>query len=137
VIRIRLDSEVSLARQIERGLRSAIAQGALKPGDELPPVRQLAADLGVNLNTVARSYRALESDGLVQSVRGRGTRVTAAREKTGESRGEAVARVRKELRETLADARLAGLGRAAVVGLARRELARFWPRARPARPARR
>ena len=52
---VRLDSEVPLVEQIVRGIRTSIATGAIREGDELPPVRQLANDLGINLNTVARA----------------------------------------------------------------------------------
>ena len=49
----------------------------LQPGDRLPPLRQLAADLGLAVGTVARAYRELESAGLISSRRGGGTRVTS------------------------------------------------------------
>jgi len=52
-----------------------IASGVLKPGDRLPPVRQLAVDLGLAAGTVARTYRELEQAGYVRSRRGGGTRV--------------------------------------------------------------
>ncbi|MCA9312138.1 MAG: GntR family transcriptional regulator, partial [Phycisphaerales bacterium] len=49
---VSLESKEPVVDQIVGGIRRAIASGELRPGDELPPVRQLAADLGVNLNTV-------------------------------------------------------------------------------------
>ncbi len=79
MLTIRLDSPVPLAEQIRLGIRQAIAAAELAPGDPLPAVRQLANDLGVNFNTVARAYRELEQEGLVISRRGRGTVVTSAR----------------------------------------------------------
>lgn len=63
--------------QIERGIRAAVATGRLSPGDQLPTVRQLAVDLRVNANTVARVYLELERAGLVETRRGVGTFVTA------------------------------------------------------------
>ena len=51
--------------QIARQIRTRIAAGDLPPGHALPPVRTLASDLGVNLNTVARAYRQLEEQGFV------------------------------------------------------------------------
>ncbi len=80
MIEISLDSPVPLGDQLVAGIRHLIAAGTLRPGDELPPVRQLAADLGINLNTVARAYRELEAAGLAVAARGRGTRVTSSRE---------------------------------------------------------
>ena len=47
--------------------------GALKPGDQLPTVRQMAAELRVNFNTVARAYRILDDLGLISTQQGRGT----------------------------------------------------------------
>jgi DNA-binding transcriptional regulator YhcF (GntR family) len=58
-------------------LAELIAGGVLGPGDRLPPIRQLAADLGIAPGTVARAYRLLESAGLVRTGRGGGTRVVA------------------------------------------------------------
>ena len=64
--------------QLRRQLAGLIAAGVLGPGDRLPPLRQLAADLGLAVGTVARSYRELELAGLVHARRGGGTRVLAA-----------------------------------------------------------
>jgi GntR family transcriptional regulator len=62
-----------LHAQLERGIRVAIATGSLKPGDKLPTVRQLAVDLRVNANTVAKVYAYLERTGAVETRRGVGT----------------------------------------------------------------
>ena len=64
--------------QLEHGLRAAIATGRLVPGDQLPTVRQMAVDLRLNANTVARVYLELERTGLVETRRGVGTFVTDA-----------------------------------------------------------
>lgn len=61
--------------QLRRQLADLIGSGVLSPGDRLPPVRQLAADLGLATGTVARTYRELERTGYVRSRRGGGTRV--------------------------------------------------------------
>ncbi|SCF34954.1 DNA-binding transcriptional regulator YhcF, GntR family [Micromonospora viridifaciens] len=61
--------------QLRRQLVDLIHTGALQPGDRLPPLRQLAGDLGLAVGTVARTYRELETAGLVRSRRGGGTRV--------------------------------------------------------------
>jgi GntR family transcriptional regulator len=62
-----------LYAQIERTIRSAIATGRLRVGDQLPTVRQLAVDLRVNANTVAKVYGELERAGVVETRRGVGT----------------------------------------------------------------
>lgn len=78
--------------QLERGLRAAIATGRLRPGEQLPTVRQLAVDLRVNANTVARVYAELERAGVLETRRGVGSFVTSrsaarvAEEKTEQAR---------------------------------------------------
>lgn len=62
--------------QLERAIRAAIATGRLRPGDQLPTVRELAVQLRVNANTVARVYAALERDGVFETRRGVGTFVS-------------------------------------------------------------
>jgi GntR family transcriptional regulator len=63
--------------QLERALRAAIASGRLQPGAQLPTVRQLAVDLRVNANTVARVYAELERAGVLETRRGVGSFVNA------------------------------------------------------------
>ena len=64
-----------LYAQLERAIRLAIATGQLAAGEQLPTVRQLAVDLRVNANTVARVYAELERAGVLETRRGVGTRV--------------------------------------------------------------
>ena len=66
-----------LYAQLDRGLRAAIATGRLQVGDQLPTVRQLAVDLSINANTVARVYAELERAGVIETRRGIGSFVTA------------------------------------------------------------
>jgi len=63
--------------QLERGIRSAIAAGRVAVGDQLPTVRQLAVDLRVNANTVAKVYAFLERAGVLETRRGVGTFIAA------------------------------------------------------------
>jgi len=74
-ISIQLDvkSGVPFYRQIIDQVKSAIATGRVEAGDRLPTVRQLAVDLSVNPNTVARAYTELELTGLVETQMGSGT----------------------------------------------------------------
>ena len=67
-----------LYAQLERAIRTAIATGKLEPGVRLPTVRQLAVDLHVNANTVAKVYAALERTDVVETQRGVGTFVRTA-----------------------------------------------------------
>ena len=68
--------------QLDRAIRVAIAHGKLKTGEQLPTVRQLAVDLCVNANTVAKVYLALEREGIVQTKRGVGTFISDQRSPT-------------------------------------------------------
>jgi GntR family transcriptional regulator len=71
----RLDahSGVPVYRQLMDQVQAAIASGVLKPGDQLPTVRQVAVDLTINPNTVSRAYREMEIRGLLDTQQGSGT----------------------------------------------------------------
>jgi GntR family transcriptional regulator len=71
-------SGIPIYVQIMEQIRQMIASGELKQGDQLPTVRQLATDLRVNWNTVARAYRMLDEAGLISTQHGRGTYVWEA-----------------------------------------------------------
>lgn len=100
--------------QLEQGLRAAIATGRLKAGDQLPTVRQLAVDLRVNANTVARVYAELERAGVLETRRGVGSFVSAT---PGQARSprEHDRRLRAFVTRVLADADAAGFTRTDVV----------------------
>ncbi len=74
-IEIDFRSRQPIYAQIVEQVRMLVANGNLKEGDQLPTVRQLAADLRVNFNTVARAYRLLDEAGLISTQHGRGTYV--------------------------------------------------------------
>jgi DNA-binding transcriptional regulator YhcF (GntR family) len=103
-----------------------IAAGKLAEGDELPPVRQLAADLGINLNTVARAYRELTDAGLLASVRGRGTIVIATVERPSGPKADERRRIETGILAAFNDAKIAGLPREAVESIVNRQIARLW-----------
>jgi len=75
-IRLDSDSGTPLHLQIKEQVRMALATGVLQPGDQLPTVRDLAADLRINPNTIARVYRDLQAEGLVISRQGSGSYVS-------------------------------------------------------------
>ena len=93
--------------QLDRGLRAAIASGRLNPGDQLPTVRQLAVDLQVNANTVARVYTDLERAGILETRRGVGSfiRATAVQARSPD---EHQRRLRAFVTRVFADASAAG-----------------------------
>jgi GntR family transcriptional regulator len=77
VVTIDARDKTPLYAQLERGLRAAMATSRLKPGDQLPTVRQLAVELRINANTVARVYADLERAGVIETRRGVGSFVSA------------------------------------------------------------
>jgi GntR family transcriptional regulator len=93
--------------QLERSLRAAVATGRLQPGDQLPTVRQLAVDLSVNANTVARVYAELERAGVIETRRGVGSFVCGSAARAHPPR-EHDRRLRAFVTRLLADADAAG-----------------------------
>jgi len=95
-----------LYAQLTRAIRFAIATGRLRVGEQLPTVRQLAVDLRVNANTVAKVYAELERSGILETRRGVGTFVSARHRETGHSEEhekhltEVVERIREEASAT-------------------------------------
>lgn len=99
-------------KQIADGIRLSIVSGELKENDHLPSVRQLASDLGVNLNTVATAYRELQNDGLLTVKHGAGATVSS--KKSNQKMDE---ELRKPLRVALTQMYLSGLTWAEVMNL--------------------
>jgi len=131
MLTVSLSSPIPLHDQMVAGLRDLIAAGTLAIGDELPPVRQLAADLGINLNTVARAYRELTDAGLLASVRGRGTVVIATVERASGPRAEERKRIEAGIAAAFNDAKIAGFSRDAVESIVTRQIDRLWKQAEP------
>lgn len=106
MIQIDLRSPVPIYDQIKAGLRGLVAKGLLKPGDQAPSIRNLAASLKVNPNTVARAFRELAQEGFLQSQRGDGAYISqAARQQAQERLGS----IRLGLLDAFRHARRAGL----------------------------
>lgn len=91
--------------QVRDGLRTLIVSGAIAGGEKLPSVRELATQLAINPNTIQRAYRALEQEGCVVSVPGKGS-FAASRDEAGAQRREALLR---QLDETVRELRLLGM----------------------------
>jgi GntR family transcriptional regulator len=89
-VKLDRDDSLELHEQVAAELRRAIADGEARPGERLPPAKDLAAVLGVNTNTVLRALRELRDERLLEFRRGRGITVTGTPE-----RGAVVARVRE------------------------------------------
>ena len=76
-MKIKIDSSLSspLFKQLMNQIKNAVTAGLLKPGDALPSIRQLANDLELNHNTVAKAYQLLERDSVIQTKGYRGTSI--------------------------------------------------------------
>jgi GntR family transcriptional regulator len=83
-----LHTGVPVYRQIVDQVRGGIASGALPSGYQLPTVRQMAVDLEINPNTVARAYRELELGGLLETHQGTGTFISAQKIARGDAQRE-------------------------------------------------
>lgn len=70
-------SGIPIYLQVVDRIKEMVANGRLKPGDQLPTVRSLALELRVNFNTVARAYRILDESGIISTQQGRGTYILA------------------------------------------------------------
>ena len=105
-LRIEKGSAVPISRQIENQIATLCASGAVRPGERLPSVRELARELAVNQNTVLRVYERLCGDGLLEMRHGQGTFATGRMSKTRTAAHRA--RLVDELRQIARQA--AGLG---------------------------
>jgi GntR family transcriptional regulator len=113
------EDKAPIYRQVADGIRSLIARRELAEGAQLPPVRQLAADLGVNLNTIAVAYRELQDEGLITVRHGSGSVVSSATTRPVERSDEDL---RRPLRSALTGLVLAGIAPAQIVSIVLSEL---------------
>jgi GntR family transcriptional regulator len=112
--RLDLTSGVPTYLQLVQQVEHALRLGYLKPGDQLPKVREVVADLAINPNTVLKAYRELEHKGLAAGRPGQGTFVKGTLNQVGLP---AIAGLRRTLRAWLADSAAAGLDEDGMVAL--------------------
>ena len=115
-------SALPIYRQIIEQIRRSVAAGLLAPGDQLPSVRDLASQLLVNPNTVARVYRDLERDGLLETRRGQGTYIAAGATALIESERRRL--IADQLEAVARDIRAFGISEEAAVQMLREVLGR-------------
>jgi GntR family transcriptional regulator len=112
---------LSIYDQIARQIKFAVAGGVLKAGEMIPSVRDLARELAINPNTIARAYRQLQDDRVLEPVRGTGLEVaTGAGERC---RSERLKLIRARLRQVLTEAKQSGLDPRELRALVDKELA--------------
>jgi GntR family transcriptional regulator len=76
-LQVDLESGVPLYVQLVDRIKQMVVSGQLRPGQQLPTIRQLAADLRINYNTVGRAYSILDEEGVISTQQGRGTYITS------------------------------------------------------------
>ena len=113
-------SRTPIYQQLAQQIREAIARGELQPETNLPSVRQLSRELVINPNTVARAYRQLQDDGVLDAVRGTGLTVAPAARRQCQIERTKLIRVR--LRRVLEEATQSGLEPTEIEQIIRAEL---------------
>jgi GntR family transcriptional regulator len=111
--------------QVVRQIKFAVAGGVLKEGELIPSVRELARELTINPNTVARAYHRLQDDGVLTSVRGTGLAV--ARGAASRCGDERVALIRVRLEQVLVEAKQSRIDPAMLRELVEEQLAKQAP----------
>lgn len=122
LISIDLSSQVPIHEQLVASLKELLNRGKLRPGARLPTVRQLAQDLGVNLNTIARAYRELAAQGVLSVRQGRGAWVINTK---GRYDGTAREQLRKMAARLANEAVFLGVGPQELHALIDAELQKF------------
>ncbi|OUN01721.1 MAG: hypothetical protein BAA04_12760 [Firmicutes bacterium ZCTH02-B6] len=116
-------SGVPIYIQLEQQVKTAIAAGVLRAGDRLPTVRELALELTINPNTVARAYRELERAGFIETAPGRGTYVKAAQAPTMSAKVRQM-RLATAVEVMVAEARALGFEKEEIIAAVRAALGR-------------
>lgn len=126
--RIDFGNGLPIYDQVVRQVKFAVANGAFREGDLAPSVRELARELTINPNTVARAYRQLQSDGVLAAVRGTGLAVAAGAQ--DRCRAERLELIRGRLRQVLSEAVRSRLDGGQLRSLVEEELASISSRER-------
>ena len=122
-IRIDADNGLAIYDQVVRQIKYAIADGAIREGELVPSVRELARDLAINPNTVARAYQQLQANNVLETVRGTGLAV----KKTATSRckKERSSLIQQRIRDVLAEAKQSKLEYTEIESMIEQELNRI------------
>jgi DNA-binding transcriptional regulator YhcF (GntR family) len=121
LLHVEVGNGLAVYDQIVRQVKFAVADGALRSGELVPSVRELARDLAINPNTVARAYRQLQDDGVLEPVRGTGLSIAAAARRQCQSERSKLIRARMRL--VLEEALHSGLEPREIESLMQDELA--------------
>lgn len=119
LIQVNGGDERPIYAQIVDQVKFAVASGVLRPGELVPSVRELSKQLVVNPNTVARAYRELQGERLLEPVRGTGLQVSAAAPDACRTERREI--VRRRLRQAIEEARRSELAPAEIESILREE----------------
>ena len=109
MLRIDPRSSTPIYEKIELGVKELILKGALKGGDKLPSVREMASILTINPNTISKAYGELERDGIIETLRGKGTFITDNyKGKVDEKKMEFIS---EELKKIILEANYSGINK--------------------------
>jgi GntR family transcriptional regulator len=114
LLTIDFESDIPIYTQLRNQIVEGIALGYLKEGDELPSVRQMAEDIGINMHTVNKSYNVLKQEGFIKLDRRKGAVISLSFEDTKES---TVSKLKEELSVVLAEAFCKKLSREEIISL--------------------
>ncbi len=107
IIQIDTESDIPIYTQLSNQIIEGIARGNLQPGDSLPSVRSFAADLGVNMHTVNKSYHELEKKGVIEIIPKSGAVVSPANQLTPTSKRRLI----NDFRPLIAEALVLGMNK--------------------------
>jgi GntR family transcriptional regulator len=123
LLHVDANNGLPIYEQIARHVKFAVASGALGVGDHVPSVRELAAQIAVNANTVARAYRELQAEGIIMPIRGTGLAITPDAPKACRAARQQM--IRDRLRLVLEEAHRAGVEGDEIRTLVDKELKRL------------
>ncbi|MBC8591331.1 GntR family transcriptional regulator [Wansuia hejianensis] len=106
LIKIEFESDIPIYEQLKRQIIMGIAKGEFKPGEELPSVRQLSGDIGINLHTVNKTYNILKEEGYLTINRRKGAMV---KDELPDAKEEYIHILKDELSYLIADAKNRGI----------------------------
>ncbi len=107
IIQIDAESDIPIYTQLTNQILEGIARGHLHPGDSLPSVRSFAADLGVNMHTVNKSYHELEKKGIIEIIPKSGAVVSSSNQLTPASKQRLI----NDFRPLIAEALVLGMNK--------------------------
>jgi GntR family transcriptional regulator len=125
MIKINTHSFTPIYQQIKNGIKKEVFSGQLKPQAPLPSIRELATELLVNPNTVARAYRDLETEGIIYTRKGKGCYIADGSSKKMSNERNRI--IIKELDAVIAEARKYGMDSATIEIFFQNRLSKLFP----------